>query len=238
MQGIIYEHALIFFLATIELIYHAVVVLSCRPNSHNPSSSPLEIRETLSAANIVFIIGTEFRDQISHMPFAPYALSLSLRIFYRELRFGSKSPFTRNRARKQLLSACQLLRESFANNFPSAMRVAELAEQTVKEMEKVYNNILQQQSSTHSNSEAAERSDHGRVSGSMQPDAGETWQPSLEPDMMSFEPSTSEGLPDLDVFEFFDSDFHLDAIDAALIDNMALTFPPTIDPLCLVEEIS
>lgn len=196
------------------------------------------MRETLSAANIVFIIGTEFREQISHMPFAPYALSLSLRIFYRELRFSSKSPFTRNRARKQLLGACKLLRESFMDNFPSAMKVAELAEQTVKEMEKVYNNILQQQSSTHSNSEIADRSDHVRVSGSMQPDAAETWHPSSDPDMMNFEPSTSEGLPDLDVFEFFDSDFHLDAIDAALIDNMALTFPPAINPLTFVEEVS
>lgn len=171
------------------------------------------------------------------MPFAPYALSLSLRIFYRELRFGSKSPFTRNRARKQLLSACQLLKESFAGNFPSAMKVAELAEQTVQEMEKVYNNILQQQSSTHSNSEITERSEHGQASGTVQLDAGETWQPSSDPDMMSFEPSTSEGLADLDVFEFFDSDFHLDAIDAALIDNMALTFPPTINPLGFAEVV-
>lgn len=183
----------------------------------------------------MFIVGTEFREQISHMPFAPYALSLSLRIFYRELRFGSKSPFTRNRARKQLLSACQLLKESFSSNFPSAMKVAELAEQTVKEMEKVYNNILQQQSGTHSSSEVTDRDGHGRASGNMQPDAGESWRPLSDPDIMSFEPSTSEELPDLDVFEFFDSDFHLDAIDAALIDNMALTFPPTIDSLGFAE---
>lgn len=184
----------------------------------------------------MFIIGTEFREQISHMPFAPYALSLSLRIFYRELRFGSKSPFTRNRARKQLLSACQLLRDSFAGNFPSAMKVAELAEQTVQEMEKVYNNILQQQSSSHSNSGITEPSEHDRVSGSTQADTRETWQSSSDPvTVMPFEPIPSEGLVDLDVFEFFDSDFHLEAIDAALIDNMALTFPPTIDPLEFAE---
>lgn len=35
-----------------------------------------------------------------------------------------------------------------------------------------------------------------------------------------------EDLPDLDIFEYFDSDFDLDAIDAALIENMALSLPP------------
>lgn len=187
--------------------------------------SPLELRETLSAANIAFVIGTEFRENISHMPFVPYALSLSLRVFYRELRFSSKSPFTRNRARKQLLNACTLLRDSFASNFPATIKVAELAEQTVKEMEKVYNTILQQQGRSRSVSESADRNDQiASYSGAASdlPDV----RPQLgDQNMTSMDLNMSEELPDLDVFDFFDADFHLDVIDAALIDNLALTFP-------------
>lgn len=200
-------------------------------------SSPLELRETLSAANIAFIIGTEFRDNISHMPFVPYALSLSLRVFYRDLRFSSKSPFTRNRARKQLLNACALLRESFATNFPATMKVAELAEQTVKEMEKVYNSILQQQESSRSVSVAAERTEQHMSSNGVSANVDEPRQPLGEASMMSLDLNTSEELPDLDVFEFFDADFHLDVIDAALIDNLALTFPLSSDPVELAQEV-
>lgn len=200
--------------------------------------SPLELRETLSAANIAFVIGTEFRENISHMPFVPYALSLSLRVFYRELRFSSKSPFTRNRARKQLLNACTLLRDSFASNFPATIKVAELAEQTVKEMEKVYNTILQQQGRSRSVSESADRNDQiASYSGAASdlPDV----RPQLgDQNMTSMDLNMSEELPDLDVFDFFDADFHLDVIDAALIDNLALTFPLSSNPAELVQEVS
>lgn len=171
------------------------------------------------------------------MPFVPYALSLSLRVFYRDLRFSSKSPFTRNRARKQLLNACALLRESFATNFPATMKVAELAEQTVKEMEKVYSSILQQQESSRSVSVAAERTEQHMSSNGVGANVDEPRQPSGEASMMSLDLNTSEELPDLDVFEFFDADFHLDVIDAALIDNLALTFPLSSDPVELAQEV-
>lgn len=224
--------------ATIELLYHAVIVLSRRSRSSILGNSPLEIRETLSAASIAFIIGTEFRDNISHMPFVPYALSLSLRVFYRELRFSSKSPFTRNRARKQLLNACTLLRESFTSNFPATIKVAELAEQTVKEMEKVYNTILQQHGSSRSASEAADRTEQTTSSSGAGINTDELRQPSGEISMMSLDLNTIEELPDLDVFDFFDADFHLDAIDAALIDNLALTFPHSSDLVNPITEVA
>lgn len=200
--------------------------------------SPLELRETLSAANIAFVIGTEFRENISHMPFVPYALSLSLRVFYRELRFSSKSPFTRNRARKQLLNACTLLRDSFASNFPATIKVAELAEQTVKEMEKVYNTILQQQGRSRSVSESADRNDQIASSSGAASDLPDVRTQLGDQNMTSMDLNMSEELPDLDVFDFFDADFHLDVIDAALIDNLALTFPLSSNPAELVQEVS
>ena len=166
------------------------------------------------------------------MPFAPYALSLSLRVFYRELRFSSKSPFTRNRARKQLLNVCRLLRELFNETFPSAMKVAELAEQTVKEMEKVYNNIIQQYSSSRSNSITVDHNDHDRAT-----DTGEISHSSADPSSISFDPGAFDGVPDLDVFEYFDSDFHLDMVDAALAENMALTFPYMANDQSFVQDI-
>lgn len=107
--------------ATLELLHHAVIILSCRSRPSAQSSDTLDIRETLAARNIIAIVGTELQDQISHMPYVPYALSLSLRVLYREMRFGATSTFTRTRLRKQLLHACQLLRSSFSGNYPHAM---------------------------------------------------------------------------------------------------------------------
>lgn len=212
-------------LATVETLYHAVVVLSFRAKSTTKDCSPLDVRETLSATSIVSIIGTEFQGQMSHMPFVPYALSLSLRVFYRGLRFSSKSTFSRTRVRKQLLNACELLRITFSDGFPSAIKVADLAEQIVREMDKVYTNILQQHSASRANSEPANVESQQIPASPIVPSSGPA-QPSESSSMTPHEFTAFEDLPDLDIFEYFDSDFDLDAIDAALIENMALSLPP------------
>lgn len=184
--------------------------------------------------SIVSIIGTEFGGRITYIPFAPYALSLSLRVFYRELRFGATSLFTRNRVRKQLLNVCELLRTFFSDSFPSAMKVVDLAEQTVNEMGKVYNSILQR---SRAHSEAINPGDQQGVGGSAPPDSNEILHDS-GPDTADIYPTSWEGLPDLDVFEYFDSDFHLDAIDATLADNMVAAFQPISGGVDILGEAS
>lgn len=199
-------------------------MLSCRPASFRQVDASFKEREIMSASSVTAIIGTEFRDQIACLPFVPYALSLSLRVYYRELRFSSRSPFTRNRVRKQLLNACNLLRNGFSKTFPSTTKVADLAEQTVKEMDKVFVNILQQHSRATS---SPTRINHGGHNEEFDRSQEVMRQVAADFDTSSFDPNAFEGIPDLDVFEYFGSDFQLDAVDAALVDNTTLSYPLT-----------
>src|SRR5947209_4918888 len=109
-----------FLQATIETLYHAVAMLSCRSQSlqEPPRSSASYVRQSLSAARVTTIVGEEFHGQLSLLPIVPYAVSLSLRISYRDLRL-SKAPIFRTRARRQLLANCAILRE-LGNIFWSA----------------------------------------------------------------------------------------------------------------------
>lgn len=204
-------------------------MLSCRSKSSIQAAAPLDIREALAARNIVAIVGTEFHDQITHMPFAPYALSLSLRVFYREIRFGATSPFTRKRVCKQLLNACELLRTSFSSNFPRIMKVAELAEKTVDQMNKAYSNLIQQYGGSGSTSETINHENQPITQNiSSLPEVPDMRSFAEGAQMMDIDHSMFGGMPDLDVFEFFDPGFHLDAVDAAMVDSMALTSSPTV----------
>lgn len=61
--------------ATIEVLYHAVAMLTCRSQSLKEPlrSSASYVRQSLSASAIVNIVGTEFKGQLSMLPIVPYA---------------------------------------------------------------------------------------------------------------------------------------------------------------------
>lgn len=196
-------------------------MLSCRTASSVEAASTFKDREIMSASSVTSIIGTELHDQISYLPFVPYALSLSLKIYYKELRFNTKTSFTRNRVRKQLLNACTLLRDGFQRTFPAATKVADLAEQTVKEMDKLFANMLQHQTGPHSNSA---RSNEDIQIVSTDGVHAVTEQSLVDLDLSSFDSDTFQGMPDLDIFQYFGSDFQLEEIDAALVHNTGLFY--------------
>lgn len=118
-------------------------MLSHRCNSlqHPDRSSVSYLRANLSVARLTTIMRTNFGSSLSSFPFIPYALSLALRVSYRELRF-SRVPLHRSMARDQLLGICGLL-EPFAEIYGFVRRLVALAVKTVEEMDRVAASVLQ-----------------------------------------------------------------------------------------------
>ncbi|KIA75364.1 hypothetical protein HK57_00147 [Aspergillus ustus] len=122
-------------IATIEVLYNAVAILSCHStNLHGISrtrSSESHLRQTLSASRVTYIVGEEFREELSLFPFVPYAVALSLRASYHAL-LQSKAAIFRDRARRQLRANCRILRE-LGGDFYSASLMADLGERVINE---------------------------------------------------------------------------------------------------------
>lgn len=118
-------------------------MLSHRCNSlqHPDRSSVSYLRANLSVARLITIMRTNFGSSLSSFPFIPYALSLALRVSYRELRF-SRIPLHRSMARDQLLGICGLL-EPFVETYGFVRRLVALAVKTVEEMDRVAASVLQ-----------------------------------------------------------------------------------------------
>jgi hypothetical protein len=226
--------------ATIEALYHAVAMLSCRtPATQQQSrSSSSYTRQSLSASRVTSMFSDENRDEFLILPIIPYAISLSLRVAYRELRF-TKIPMFRTRARKQLLTNCTLLRD-FGDIFWSTTYMADLAEETVRELDKVCFTIAQSQqervgnnaggtslvtmsnsldqgqtNNTASNGAAigtANTNGHSQFGAHASHDAFDSQENGTVP----FDPSDFDVMPDFDIFQHFDPNFDLEGIDAAL----------------------
>jgi hypothetical protein len=125
------------------------------------------------------------------------------------------------------------------------MLMVRLAEQTVQEMDKVFSSILQAQPDRPNQPGA--RSKSRNESASQQRDSTTTPSgadtPSTRPSgsrdavladdnvaddqlpYIDFDPEMFNLVPDLDIFDHFDPDFNLNAIDATLGENIAPTFP-------------
>jgi hypothetical protein len=124
------------FTATIEVLYHAVAILSCRlitPEGVSQSSES-NLRQSLSVSRVTSIVGDEFHNELSSFPIIPYAVALSLRVSYHNLQ-RSKVPILQARARKQLVSNCIILRE-LGEVFVYASLMANLGEYLVSEADK------------------------------------------------------------------------------------------------------
>jgi hypothetical protein len=71
---------------------------------------------------------------LSNLPIIPYAISLSLRVAYRDLR-TSRSSMLRERAKKQLLANSKLLHR-LGSKFGSVTALANMAEQSIHKMDR------------------------------------------------------------------------------------------------------
>ncbi|CRG86726.1 hypothetical protein PISL3812_03737 [Talaromyces islandicus] len=124
------------FLATAEILYHSVAMLSCRVKSlHEPAtSSAAFLRQSLSAIKATSLVSEGLDTFLSNLPFIPYAISLSLRVAYRDLR-TSRSPMLRERAKAQLLANSRILHR-LGGKFGSVTALANMAEQSIHKMDR------------------------------------------------------------------------------------------------------
>ncbi|KAK2614517.1 hypothetical protein N8I77_001330 [Diaporthe amygdali] len=114
-------------LATLELFYHGVVILSCRQKAEadGPSTLP-HPRQHDAASQISSIMMEADLSKLPLLPFVPYCISLSLSIFYRRLRCCKLSKHQRE-ARKAMWQSFEIL-SRLGHFFWSAAFMAELAQ--------------------------------------------------------------------------------------------------------------
>lgn len=129
-------------LATIEILYYAVAVLSYRSKPGDTGiigSTASRTRQSHAAEKITAIVSHEPHGHLSLFPFVPYAVSLSLSVAYREIR-RSKVPMYRSRAQNAMEANCSLLAD-LGEIFWSAEAMAELGNMVLKELSRVYSDV-------------------------------------------------------------------------------------------------
>lgn len=209
-------------LATLEVFYHSIAVLSHRTRSmdYSARSSASYLRRNHSAGRITTIVGEEFKNQLPMFPTIPYAVGLCVSVGYNELRH-SKVPLHQARARNQLLANCKILKE-FGKAFWTASATADLAEQLVHEVDRAV--FAAAGNGNHANEQ---------VSNSEQNHAA-TIVPVTDPvinteSIEMLEPVFPTDLEDFDVFDHFDPAFDLTTIDNAFIGNLDPSFPTSFN---------
>ncbi|KAF6810505.1 hypothetical protein CSOJ01_06317 [Colletotrichum sojae] len=225
-------------LATIEIFYHAVIILSCRlprpgPPSHYAQTIPpasANARRSLAAERIASAIR---RDHLSPVPLVPYALSLALSVEYRKMRH-SALPMFRARARSAFKSNSELMKR-FGDVFWSARVVAGLGERILREMERAATSLAQGAAvaplSSHVDLPVNGRAEEPAAPSAVQ-DAAVTQAPAAPmgpaaefPPMENIDFSVVDAMPHLDVFGHFDPSFNLPAVDNALEANLDIGLP-------------
>ncbi|OLN87749.1 hypothetical protein CCHL11_05664 [Colletotrichum chlorophyti] len=226
-------------LATIEVFYHAVIILSCRlsrpgPAAQYASSIPpasANARRSLAAERISSAIR---RDHLSPVPLVPYALSLALSVEYRKMRH-SALPMFRARARSAFKSNSELMKR-FGDVFWSARVVAGLGERILREMERAATSLAQEagapKPSSHVDVPINGKPEEPSAAASV---AEATSTPPVAPMVMSaatelpgletIDFSVVDAMPHLDVFGHFDPSFNLPAVDNALEANLDIGLP-------------
>lgn len=229
-------------IATIEIFYHAVAILSCRFPQGGSSQSALPSRATnsrrsLSADRITELFRDEFPGQLSYVPTIPYAVSLSLSVGYRKMRYSQISMF-RKRGKRAFAANTALLKD-LGEMFWCARTMAGMAEQVLQEMNKAAATIAQENSNENGNGNG-----NGGVlgredsNGSSQlggednstnmaaetprpmPRAGGLPMSSLPLDNGNGDMPIFASPPEIDVWGHLDPNFNLGAIDAAIQGNL------------------
>ncbi|KAI1097887.1 hypothetical protein F4804DRAFT_146657 [Jackrogersella minutella] len=205
-------------LASLEIFYHSVAILSSQSPSENRSTAlpapATNSRRSLAADRITSIVGHEFLGQLSYLPIIPYGVSLSLSVSYRKMRH-SNIPMFRSRGKQAFMANTSLLK-SLDDTFWTAKAMVAMAEQVIQEMDKAVASITQESGIADPSKkiESATRGDN-ELPSSGGGDAVITYTNQGSTDV-----SALEAIPDLDVFGHFDPTFNLGAVDAVLEGNL------------------
>ncbi|KAJ4982960.1 hypothetical protein SVAN01_11560 [Stagonosporopsis vannaccii] len=203
-------------LATIEVFYHAVAILSCHPisdGSDHQVSSSRRTRQFWSAERATALVGHEFHDQLVPLPFIPYAVSLSLSVSYRELR-RNRIPTHRARARNGMEVNCRILKE-LGRISGSAATMARTGSMTLKELDRVCTSVKddEQRRMFDDHSERHAESVQEQVPAAMSACTDTEAALTIPHD---FDVYYFSDMPGLDPFDMFDPNFNLESVDTFL----------------------
>jgi hypothetical protein len=214
-------------LGTIEILYHAIIILSCRlsrPSVHGseilpPPPASANARRSLAAERISTAVSSP-REGLSPVPFVPYAVSLALSVEYRKMRH-SRLPMFRTRAKDAFARHCELL-AVFGGFFWGARVVSGLGARMLREMEraagaKALEELAAGGGRTAAATPAAQRAD---VDVDAQARAGPAPQGG---NMSGDRDGAGGGLGDEGVFGHFNPPFDLTAVDQAIEANLDIT---------------
>ncbi|KAI1647486.1 uncharacterized protein F4817DRAFT_315666 [Daldinia loculata] len=203
-------------LASLEIFYHSVAILSSQSPSENRSTAlpapATNSRRSLAADRITSIVGREFLGQLSYLPIIPYGVSLSLSVSYRKMRH-SNIPMFRSRGKQSFMANTSLLK-SMDDTFWTAKTTVAMAEQVLQEMDKAVASITQETGLVDASKK-----------GESAPRDRELPPPSADDALNNYNTHGAEfpileEVSDLDVFGHFDPTFDLGAVDAALEGNL------------------
>ncbi|KAI0379522.1 hypothetical protein F5Y04DRAFT_130331 [Hypomontagnella monticulosa] len=201
-------------LASLEIFYHSVAILSSQSPAENRSTAlpapATNSRRSLAADRITSIVKQEFHGQLSYLPIIPYGVSLSLSVSYRKMRH-SNIPMFRNRGKLAFIANKSLLK-SMDDTFWTAKTMVAMAEQVLQEMDKAVASITQETGLVDA---SRDREILPATSIADPTGIAADYSPQGNGDM-----SVLEAIPDLDVFGYFDPTFNLGAVDAALEGNL------------------
>lgn len=224
-------------IATVETLYHAVIILSCRlprpgtvPAASTIPPPSANARRSLAAERIACAVP---RDCLSPVPFVPYAISLALSVEYRKMRH-SRFPMFRARAMTAFRRNCELLRP-YRNHFWSANVVTSLGERVLKEMERAANTLNKDNtppvSLPESKATSTTSQERVEVSTDFQPNGQQTAMDTVIDSAIGFDNAVDFSLVDpvsgQDVFGHIDPNFNLAAVEDALEANLDIALPFT-----------
>ncbi|KAF3403561.1 hypothetical protein F1880_009693 [Penicillium rolfsii] len=205
-------------IATIEILYHTVAILSSRSAAFDgqPRSSASSTGQSLSASRVTTIVGDEYCNKLSLFPIIPYAVALSLRVSYRSLQ-QTKTSFFRARERKQLMSNCKILRD-LGSVFASATLMAELGEHLLRKLDAQEGVTNSDSTLTHSHDEPSSVASVNGITGNPSVpsyitnstgNGGSTYLP--------YDPNCFDPMSSLDIFEHFEPQLDIEAILGGLL---------------------
>lgn len=215
-------------IATIETFYHAVIILSCRlprPGTRTAASTlpppSANARRSLAAERIACAVQ---RDNLSPVPFIPYAVSLALSVEYRKMRH-SRLPMFRARAMQAFRRNCEMLRD-FGDYFWSASVVAGLGERVLKEMERAATTLTKDITPPPPETPGSDPSSRGTAPRPSElPVADPTALNSAQATENPVDFSLLDAISGHDVFGHIDPSFNLNAVEDALEANLDIGLP-------------
>ncbi|KAL2753245.1 hypothetical protein ACRALDRAFT_2139521 [Sodiomyces alcalophilus JCM 7366] len=223
-----------FLIATIEVFYHAVIILSCRLPRPGAAESKYSANIPPPMANARRSLASERiasnvkREKLSPVPFVPYAVSLSLSVEYRKMRH-SALPMFRSRAVEAFKANCELLKR-YKDVFRNARVTYGLGERLLKEMERAATSLAQEAPTAQTPAQGSVSD----LSSQPTPEIHHRHHPVQAPQdaqQQGYDASVN-GLPNLDamnfhldVFGHFDPSFDLTMADNALEGNLDIGLP-------------